>query len=97
MPVSRYQKDMIVGDQPRLMSASAILRIRQAVSSGQIATRELVLVEGQRLDQIAGQLYGDGRYWWIIAATSGIGWAHQVPPGTRLLVPTNINVALGFA
>jgi len=96
MPVSRYQKDMIVGDQPRLMSASAILRLRQAVASGQIATRELVLVEGQRLDQIAGTLYGDGRYWWVIAATSGIGWGLQIPPGTRLLVPTDINTALGF-
>ena len=68
----------------------------QALAAGQIATRELVLVEGQRLDQIAGRLYGDGRYWWVIAATSGIGWGLQVPPGTRLLVPTDINTAVGF-
>ena len=96
MAVSRYQKDTIVGAPSHLTTASAILRIRQAVAAGQIVTRELFLVEGQRLDQLAGQLYGEGKYWWVIAAASGIGWGLQAPPGTRLLVPTEIGVALRF-
>lgn len=96
MAISRYQKDSIVGTPPRLSTASAVQRIREAQVAGRFVTRELVLVEGQRLDHLAGRLYGDGRLWWVIAATSGIGWGLQVPPGTRLLVPTDINVVLGF-
>jgi hypothetical protein len=96
MSVSRYQRDSITGSPQRLASADAVLRIRQAVANGQITTRELVLVEGQRLDQIAGELYGDGLLWWVIAAASNIGWCLQTPPGTRLLVPTDISAALRF-
>lgn len=96
MSVSRYRKDTIIGTPQRLATASAMQRLRDAQSSGQIVTREIVITEGQRLDHIAGELYGDGKLWWVIATTSGIGWWLQVPPGTRLLVPVDINVALGF-
>ncbi len=90
MAVSRYQKDTIIGAPRRLSTAAAVLRIRQSINAGLIPTRELVLVEGQRLDHLAGNLLGDGRLWWVIAATSNIGWGLQVPPGTRLLIPTDI-------
>ena len=50
-----------------------------------------IVQEGDRLDAIAGRFYGDGRLWWIVAASSGIGWWLQVPPGTRLLIPTDLN------
>jgi hypothetical protein len=96
MAISRYQKDTIMGSPQRLSTAEAVLRVRQAQASGRFTTRELVLSEGQRLDHIAGQLFGDGGLWWVIAATSGIGWGLQVPPGTRLLIPTDINTVLGF-
>jgi hypothetical protein len=96
MAVSRYQKDTIVGSPPRLSTAAAVLRIREAQAVGRFTTREIVLTEGQRLDHLAGQLFGDGRLWWVIAATSGIGWGLQVPPGTRLLIPNDINTVLGL-
>jgi hypothetical protein len=44
----------------------------------------------ERLDIIAGELYGDASLWWIIAAASGIGWGMQCPPGTVLDIPTKI-------
>lgn len=97
MAVSRYQKDIIISGQNRLATAAAVSKVRQATSAGLIATREVVLEDGQRLDQLAGELYGDGKLWWVIAATSGIGWWLQVPPGTRLLVPIDIDSALRFA
>jgi hypothetical protein len=50
-----------------------------------------VLQEGERFDIIAGEVYGDGRLWWIIAAASGIGWFLQVPPGTRINVPVSMD------
>lgn len=94
MAVSRYQKDTIIGAPQRLSTAEAVNRIRRAQAAGFISTRELILVEGQRLDQLAGQLYGDGRLWWILAATSNIGWGLQVPPGTRILIPQDIGRVL---
>jgi nucleoid-associated protein YgaU len=46
---------------------------------------------GQRLDILAGKLYGDSSLWWVIAAASGIGWGLQIPGGTVLTVPTDIS------
>jgi len=40
-----------------------------------------------RLDALAGVLYGEGRYWWVLAAASNVGWSLQVPPGTIITVP----------
>jgi len=64
--------------------------LRDAAVSGIISTRTDYLREGERLDIIAGAEYGDSRLWWIIAGCSGIGWNLQVPPGTKLLIPTNL-------
>lgn len=64
--------------------------IHEAVSRGDIKVDIYVMQEGDRLDTLAGRFYGDGRLWWILAAASGIGWGLQVPPGTRLSVPTDI-------
>jgi hypothetical protein len=31
--------------------------------------------------------YGDSRYWWVLAASSDIGWGLQIPPGTVIRIP----------
>lgn len=64
--------------------------IRQAADAGSLSVTIRILQGAERLDILAGQLYGDSRNWWIIAAASGIGWGLQVPPGTRLVIPTNL-------
>jgi hypothetical protein len=94
MAVSRYQKDIIVGTPQRLSTANSFLKLRDAVRAGRLQVSEITLAEGQRLDQLAGQYYGDGKYWWVIAAASEIGWWLQVPPGTRVLIPTDLSEAL---
>ena len=53
-----------------------------------------VVKQGERLDTIAGKVYGSGGMWWVIAAASGIGWGAQVPPGTLLRIPTNLSLIL---
>ncbi len=72
------------------VTSSALLRIRQGISSGRLGFSVVELKDGERLDHIAHRAYGDGKLWWIIAAASGIGWWLQAPPGTRVIVPTDL-------
>ena len=69
-------------------------RIFFACDNGVIDVNTHVVKEGERLDTIAGQVYGSGTLWWIIAAASGIGWGTQVPPGTLLRVPIDLSLIL---
>jgi len=64
--------------------------IRAGIERGEILTEIRILQQGERLGSIAGQVYGDSRLWWVIAAASDVGWGLQVPPGTRLVVPTDL-------
>jgi len=83
--MNRYQ------DAPRkarsFESWTANQKIRQAVIDGNIIVNSRILKEGERLDHIAGELWGDSQAAWIIAACSGIGWWLQCPPGTVLFIP----------
>ncbi len=65
-------------------------RIYNAAKNGMISTQVIILKEAQRIDQMAGTAYGNGRLWWVIAAASGVGWNLQCPPGTRLVIPTSL-------
>ena len=79
-------------------TSDAIPIIRRGIYNGSIKVKtERALRVGERLDTIVGQEYGDGRYWWIIAAASNIGWALQVPPGTYIRVPdlSDVLTAIG--
>ena len=86
MAVSRYRIDSFSGKG--VGTNKAIRNIRDAMRSNSISYTVIILKEGQRLDTIAYESYGDSRYWWVIAAASGIGWWLQAPPGTRLKVPS---------
>lgn len=82
-------------DQGRGIGAwSGSGKIFNAVEQGQIDVTTIVLTEGQRLDHLSGQYYGNSSYWWVIAAASGIGWALQCPSGTVIRVPKNLELAL---
>jgi len=94
MYINRYAADRIINGKI-LGTNGAIQRIRDGVSNGNIDTSTIVLKEPDRLDNIAGRFYGDGRLWWVIAACSGIGWWLQIPAGTRLVVPNDINQVMG--
>jgi hypothetical protein len=76
-------------------SSRTITRIRAAIKAGSLGYKEMILRGVQRLDTIAGEEYGEGRYWWVIAAASDIGWGMQVPAGTALKIP-NLTDALAL-
>ena len=67
------------------------IAIYTAVQAGNILVETRILRGGERLDTLAGRIYGDSSLWWIIAAASGIGWNLQVPPGIMLTIPTDLS------
>lgn len=94
MTFSRYSRAPILGLNKLYGTTKIGSIIRDGISLGLIKTKESVLIEGQRLDTIAGQEYGgQADLYWVIAAASGIGWPLQVPPGTKLVIPDLDDVA----
>ena len=91
MALQRYEDDILVQGGRLLGTNNAISAIRAGVANDLIATTTRTTTEAERLDIIAGQQYGDGRLWWVIAAASGIGWWLQVPAGTRIVIPLSID------
>lgn len=90
MPLRRYNRTPVLRGGHHYGTSSTSKVIRDAVDRGEIPVDVVIVQVGERLDTLAGRYYSDGRLWWIIAAASGIGWAPQVPPGTRLLIPRDL-------
>jgi len=67
-----------------------------AAISGALDFDKITISDKQRLDTLAGKHYGNTQYWWVIAAASGIGWALQVPAGTIIRIPRNLQAALNI-
>jgi len=83
MAFSRYRRDRLQNDGTGIGVARGVQKVRLAIKNGRIPiTQTFTTTDADRLDTIAGDIYGDGRYWWLIAAASDIGWGLQVPPGT---------------
>ena len=91
MSFSRYSQVPKIKGGKQFGTSVAGNVIFQAATRGLIRTRMVTIRQGQRLDILAHDEYGDGRLWWVIAAASGIGWWLQVPPDTVLRVPTNLD------
>ena len=97
MTLSRYAfSKNITANKTTIAASKANYIIFSIVEAGAIKYTTKILQEGERLDQIAGEIYNDSSLWWVIAAASGIGWALQVPPGTLLRVPVDIGELFGF-
>lgn len=86
-----------IGNNTTIATNNISVNIFRGANSGLIKTSKYVLQEGERLDSLAGKIYGDSNYWWVIAAASGIGWPMQIPPGTLLRIPDDLGEAIGFA
>lgn len=93
MPFSRYTRTPVLAFGQQRGTGRAQQAIRAAIAGGVLQTQTVVLRGRERLDTMAGVLYGDARYWWVLAAASNIGWGLQVPPGTLLIVPNLAQVA----
>tara|TARA_B100000131_G_scaffold110724_1_gene107696 strand:- start:2702 stop:2995 length:294 start_codon:yes stop_codon:yes gene_type:complete len=96
MAISRYRNDLEIRGGTLKASARAVMRIRKAIRAGSVRFRVIRLKEDARLDQIAGEAYGNGSLWWVIAAASDIGWAWQCPAGTEIRLPTDLSEIMGL-
>jgi hypothetical protein len=86
----RYRKDKPIKGGKLIATAGTIATIRRSVSNKSLHCSEYVTKEFERLDTLAGRFLGDGRLWWVLAATSNIGWGLQVPPGTSIQIPQDL-------
>ena len=90
MAIGRYTRSPVLRGGQQFGTSNTGQVIKKAVDEGRLSVTVRVLQGAERLDILAGQIYLDSSQWWIIAAASGIGWGLQVPPGTRIVIPTNL-------
>lgn len=93
MAFSRYTRTPKIKMGTQYGTPDAVNQIRSAISHGTMKTTETIVRGVERLDTLAGAIYGDARYWWILAAASNIGWCLQVPVGTIIKIPDLNEVA----
>lgn len=87
MAARRYSRTQPIKGGTMYGTSYIIPVIRTNIANGNIRYQTITLQESQRLDTLAGQYYGDGRLFWILAIASNIGWALQVPGGTQIKIP----------
>lgn len=91
MTLTRYRQSSLINGGRAIGTNTARVKLYNAVQSNEISSTVYITKQGDRLDRLAGQFYGDGTLWWVIAAASGIGWFLQIPAGVVLAIPTDIN------
>jgi len=96
MGISRYKFSPRLEGSRKYGTSTVSAIIFNAIEGGSINYNVIVLSEGQRLDHIAHRVFGSSEYWWIISAASGIGWGLQLPAGTVIRIPSNLNDVLGL-
>lgn len=90
MAFSRYNRSNLIAGGRRYGTNYTGVSIYRAVKQNRIKFKRQISKEGDRLDILAGKVYGDSKMWWVIAAASGIGWCLQVPSGTVLTIPLDL-------
>jgi hypothetical protein len=88
MPNRYYKKYLIEKDS----SGNEYYRTPEwnKVNFDDIEAREIIWQQGDRLDIIAEQLYGDPNLYKLLALFNGIGFALNIKPGRRIYLPVRI-------
>tara|TARA_Y100000310_G_scaffold103609_1_gene101988 strand:+ start:6529 stop:6819 length:291 start_codon:yes stop_codon:yes gene_type:complete len=93
MAVSRYSSVPLL-DLKYFGTPDGFLDIKNAINNGAIKTYSYITKPRDRLDTLAHNFFGDGRYWWIIAIANDIGWGLQITNGRTLIIPSDISSIL---
>ena len=87
MSLGRYRNSPRINLGSQLGTSNAVSQLRVAIKLGTIPVIRSFTTSGvERLDVLAGTVYGDAKYWWVLAAASDIGWGLQVPSDTVINV-----------
>tara|TARA_R100000008_G_C3516671_1_gene131686 strand:- start:77 stop:394 length:318 start_codon:yes stop_codon:yes gene_type:complete len=94
MPVSRYQNFSTVLDT---RTRKRRLESFPPISSQELKRPDDMFIElndAQRIDVLADQYLGDGRYWWAICLLNDLTFpfGQQIAAGTILRIPSSISV-----
>lgn len=84
--IRRYTRTPILIFGKKYGTSEAIPIIREGIKNGNIRFTDMVAADNERLDILAGELYGDGRLWWILSAASDVAWCF-IPAGTLIRIP----------
>ena len=87
MALRRTSRTPIINGGRSYGTSESGIVIKKAIDNNEVRFTTRILRAGERLDIIAGQVYGDSNLYWIIASASAIGWPLQVPPGTIINIP----------
>jgi hypothetical protein len=98
MAISRHTFKSKIGSSTKTIFATnkCSSQIHRAIISRSLAFDSYIMQEGERLDVISLRRYENPDYWWIIAAASGIGWPLQLPAGTILAIPRDLNQVFSY-
>jgi len=94
--MGRYEKSNIVNNSRKTEQDGTVRHIRRLETTlypefrtGNMTDTYIVSREGDRLDLLAKEFYGDESYWYAIARVNNIGHASLfIPPGTILTIPS---------
>lgn len=90
---NRYQNSKIISNSRKIESDENIKLVRRlsSVMYPDFSTKDdtkIVSQEGDRLDLLASEFYGDESLWFVIAKANNLGKGSMViPPGLIITVP----------
>ena len=97
MAISRYE------NLPLLTHENGKRRVATfpTISAKELQTDSDVIIQLQettRLDILAHQYLGDGRYWWAICMLNNMlfPFGNELEPGKLIRIPTDINIILNI-
>ena len=95
--MSRYsntkitRKSLLPKQKNNVLSYNTTLYQRIPETNGDL---HVISTEGDRLDNLAFQFYGDSNMWWYIAKANDLT-AINIPAGTSLRIPASTDFAFG--
>ena len=92
----RYRSDRRIRAGKCHATSDAVNKIRMAYRNNRIKCTVYTIKENERLDTLAARFLGDATLWWVLAATSSIGWIMQVPPGTQINIPRSLEQVMAM-
>lgn len=93
MAIGRYDTTKVIELGTKYGTGQAHVIIREAIKNGNLQFTSMTIKGFDRIDSIAGRVYGNSSLWWIIAAASEVGWGLQLPPDTIIKIPDLQRVA----